>query len=275
MHNLFFFSTEHASSSEDDQETPTAEVHRMKVEEMVRAIHSNHPVFVAVLKKSNVTRQPWYVVRFCMLNECKFTVNSQLYILSAVWVICYYKMNHMPFGLVVTICLLNFQSKIFQIHCELGNLQEICQWIFSRRGPNANASTTWQEVASEVLYQQTQIENAFKGVEKIHKRQRAAGRWYMPVWTAKEREPVRNERPYHQKIVIAACIISLCWCETYVTFHLAKIYSNLLVVWRLTPCVACSTVSCVGANVQHASWALVLCFASLQEHFMILLVDPL
>ncbi len=84
MHNLFFFSTEHASSSEDDQETPTAEVHRMKVEEMVRAIHSNHPVFVAVMKKSNVTRQPCYVVRFCMLNECKFSVNSQLYILSAV-----------------------------------------------------------------------------------------------------------------------------------------------------------------------------------------------
>uniref|UniRef100_A0A0E0D3S2 TF-B3 domain-containing protein n=1 Tax=Oryza meridionalis TaxID=40149 RepID=A0A0E0D3S2_9ORYZ len=83
--------TEHASSSEDDQETPTAEVHRMKVEEMVRDIHSNHPVFVAVMKKSNVTRQPCYVV------------------------------------------------------------------------------------ASEVLYQQTQIENAFKGVEKIHKRQRAAG----------------------------------------------------------------------------------------------------
>uniref|UniRef100_A0A0D3FLC9 TF-B3 domain-containing protein n=1 Tax=Oryza barthii TaxID=65489 RepID=A0A0D3FLC9_9ORYZ len=53
--------TEHASSSEDDQETPTAEVHRMKVEEMVRAIHSNHPVFVAVMKKSNVTRQPCYV----------------------------------------------------------------------------------------------------------------------------------------------------------------------------------------------------------------------
>uniref|UniRef100_A0A0E0KGE3 TF-B3 domain-containing protein n=1 Tax=Oryza punctata TaxID=4537 RepID=A0A0E0KGE3_ORYPU len=52
---------EHASSSQDDQETPTAEVHRMKVEEKVQAIHSNHPVFVAVMKKSNVTRQPCYV----------------------------------------------------------------------------------------------------------------------------------------------------------------------------------------------------------------------
>ncbi|KAF0921954.1 hypothetical protein E2562_020641 [Oryza meyeriana var. granulata] len=76
---------EHASSSEDDQETLSAssyvfspyttrltEVHRIKVEEKVRAVHSNYPVFVAVMTKSNIIRQP------CYLAICRKYANKYL-----------------------------------------------------------------------------------------------------------------------------------------------------------------------------------------------------